>query len=73
MIKISLSYQSLNSVMTLACLLLCIDRGGKMKKKRLLIWALLLVVLASEGCATVRGMGEDIQSIGRAVKRAVSE
>jgi predicted small secreted protein len=45
----------------------------KMKKERLLLWALLLVVLASEGCATVRGMGEDIQSLGRAVKRAVSE
>jgi predicted small secreted protein len=59
--------------MTLECLLLCIDGEVKMKKKRLLIWALLLVVLASEGCATVRGMGEDIQSIGRAVKRAVSE
>jgi predicted small secreted protein len=50
-----------------------VSTGVKMKKKRLLIWALLLVVLASEGCATVRGMGEDIQSIGRAVKRAVSE
>jgi predicted small secreted protein len=44
----------------------------KMKKKRLLLWASLLVVLASEGCATIRGMGEDIQSLGRAVKRAVS-
>jgi predicted small secreted protein len=43
-----------------------------MKKKRLLIWTLLLVVLASEGCATIRGMGEDIQSLGRAVKRSVS-
>ena len=39
-----------------------------MKKKKLLLWAWFLVVLASEGCATVRGMGEDIQSIGRAVK-----
>jgi len=43
-----------------------------MKKKRLLLWTLLLIVLAFEGCATVRGMGEDIQSVGRAVKRAVS-
>jgi predicted small secreted protein len=41
----------------------------KMKK---LIWTLLLVVLASEGCATIRGMGEDIQNLGRAVKRSVS-
>jgi predicted small secreted protein len=52
---------------------LFVSTGVKMKKKRLLIGALLLVVLTSEGCATVRGMGEDIQSIGRAVKRAVSE
>src|SRR5262245_25315641 len=37
---------------------------GKMKRKRLLLWMLLLVVLTSEGCATIRGMGEDIQSIG---------
>jgi len=44
----------------------------KMKMKTLLLWTLLLIVLASEGCATVRGMGEDIQSVGRAVKRAVS-
>src|SRR4029077_17910927 len=46
--------------------------GGTMKKKTLLLGAVLLIVLASEGCATVRGMGEDIQSLGRAVKRAVS-
>jgi predicted small secreted protein len=45
----------------------------KMKKKRLLLWTLLLVVLSSEGCATIRGMVEDIQNIGRVVKRAVSE
>ena len=32
--------------------------GGKMKKKTLLIWASLLVVLALEGCATVRGIGK---------------
>jgi predicted small secreted protein len=46
--------------------------GGKMKKKILLLWVSLLVVVALEGCATVRGMGEDIQSFGRALKRAVS-
>jgi predicted small secreted protein len=45
----------------------------KMKKKTLLLWALLLFVLASEGCATLRGIGEDIQSLGRALKRAFSE
>jgi predicted small secreted protein len=52
---------------------LCSIGGKKMKKNRLLLWALLLVVLTSEGCATVRGMGEDIQRLGRAVKRTVSE
>jgi len=49
-----------------------LTRELKVKKKRLLLWALLLAVLASEGCATIRGMGEDIQTIGRGVKRAVS-
>jgi predicted small secreted protein len=44
----------------------------KMKNKTLLLWASLLVVLALEGCATVRGLGEDIQNLGRAMKRAVS-
>jgi predicted small secreted protein len=43
-----------------------------MKDKRLLLGALILI-LAIEGCATVRGIGEDIQSLGRALKRAVSE
>ena len=43
-----------------------------MKKKKLLLWSLLAVVLASQGCATIRGMGDDIQSLGRAVKRTVS-
>ena len=45
---------------------------GKMKKKTLFLSALLLVVLSLEGCATIRGIGEDIQSLGRALKRAVS-
>jgi len=53
-------------------MLLDIPREEKMKKKKLLLWSLLVVVLASEGCATIRGMGDDIQSIGRAVKRTVS-
>jgi predicted small secreted protein len=43
-----------------------------MKKKRLLFLALFLVVSALAGCGTLRGMGEDIQSLGRALKRAVS-
>jgi len=46
--------------------------GGKMKKKTLFLSALLLVVLALEGCATINGIGEDIQNLGRALKRAVS-
>jgi len=44
----------------------------KMKRKTLLLGALLLVILAVEGCATLRGMGEDIRNLGRALKRAVS-
>ena len=47
-------------------------RGGKLKVKMLLLSMLLLVVLAVAGCATMHGMGEDIQSFGRAIKRAVS-
>jgi predicted small secreted protein len=43
-----------------------------MKKKTLLFWVSVLIALAVEGCATVRGMGEDLQSLGRAIKRAVS-
>ena len=43
-----------------------------MKKKTVFLSALLLSVLALEGCATIRGIGEDIQSLGRALKRAVS-
>ena len=46
--------------------------GGEMKKKTLFLWASLLVLFAIEGCATVRGIGEDIQDLGRAIKRAVS-
>jgi len=43
-----------------------------MNSKTLLLWVSLLIVLVLEGCATVRGMGEDIQSLGRAIKRTVS-
>jgi predicted small secreted protein len=43
-----------------------------MKKKTLFLSALLLIILGLEGCATLRGMGEDIQGLGRALKRAVS-
>jgi predicted small secreted protein len=44
-----------------------------MKKKTLLLWALLLVVLVLEGCATLRGIAEDIQNLGRGLKRTISE
>jgi predicted small secreted protein len=43
-----------------------------MKKKTLLLWVLLLVFVL-EGCATLRGIGEDIQNLGRGLKRVVSE
>lgn len=46
--------------------------GGEMKKKALLLCASLLAVLALQGCATIRGMGEDLQSLGRAIQRTVS-
>jgi len=44
-----------------------------MKKKMLFLWALLLVAFVFEGCATLRGIAEDIQSLGRGLKRTVSE
>jgi predicted small secreted protein len=43
-----------------------------MKRKKLLIWTLLLVVLASAGCATTRGIGEDLQNLGSTLRKAVS-
>jgi predicted small secreted protein len=43
-----------------------------MKRKTLPLWALLLTVLTLEGCATARGMGEDLQDLGRALKKPVS-
>jgi predicted small secreted protein len=44
-----------------------------MKKKMLLLWALLIVVFGLEGCATLGGIAEDIQSLGRGLKRTVSD
>jgi predicted small secreted protein len=44
-----------------------------MKKSKFLLVAALLVVFALEGCSTARGIGEDIQSLGRAIKRVFSE
>jgi predicted small secreted protein len=49
------------------------EKESKMKKKLLLLWALLLVVFVLEGCATLHGIAEDIQSLGRGLKRTVSE
>jgi predicted small secreted protein len=43
-----------------------------MRTETLLLWAILLVFVALQGCATVRGIGEDIESLGRGLKRAVS-
>jgi predicted small secreted protein len=43
-----------------------------MKRKTLPLWALLLAVLTLEGCAKTRGIGEDLQDLGRALKKAVS-
>ena len=43
-----------------------------MKRKRLPLGALVLAVLTWEGCATTRGIGEDLQDLGRALKKAVS-
>ena len=43
-----------------------------MKRKTLPLWALLLAVLTLEGCATTRGIGEDLQDLGRALKKTVS-
>jgi len=43
-----------------------------MKKKTALAWASLLILLTVEGCGTVRGIGEDIQSLGSVLKRAAS-
>ena len=56
----------------LSAVVVCLGLGGEMKKKSLLLWAALLVILTLESCATARGMGEDIQNFGKAVKRAFS-
>jgi predicted small secreted protein len=43
-----------------------------MKPKASILCALILAVTALAGCATVRGIGEDIQSLGRGIKRTLS-
>jgi predicted small secreted protein len=42
-----------------------------MRKMTLLLLALLLVV--SAGCATLRGMAEDIQNLGKGLKKTISD
>jgi predicted small secreted protein len=36
----------------------------------MILCALILAVLAIEGGATIRGIGEDLQSLGRAIGRS---
>ena len=43
-----------------------------MKRKTLPLLGLLVAVLTLEGCATTRGIGEDLQDLGRGLKKAVS-
>ena len=41
---------------------------------RRVIWLLLGVLLFfTAGCATMRGMGQDLQSLGRGIKKVFSE
>jgi len=42
-----------------------------MKKRTLLLLAVLLIVLG--GCATVRGMAEDIENLGKGLKKTISD
>ncbi len=42
-----------------------------MRKMISLLVALLLIALA--GCATLRGMGEDAENLGRGLKKTISE
>ena len=42
-----------------------------MRRMISILVALLLIVLA--GCATFRGMAEDIENLGRGMKKTVSE
>jgi len=44
-----------------------------MHGQRLLGLLLVLLMFWAAGCATVRGMGEDLQSLGRGIKKVFSE
>jgi len=43
-----------------------------MTKKTLILLALVVIVSVIGGCATVRGMAEDVQNLGRGLKKTVS-
>jgi len=42
-----------------------------MRKRTLLLLVLLSIVLG--GCATVRGMAEDIENLGKGLKKTISD
>lgn len=42
-----------------------------MNKKMVIVLALLLLLLV--GCATMRGIAEDTQNLGRGLKKTISE
>jgi len=42
-------------------------------KKPILLLAGLFLLLVLEGCATLRGMGEDAENFGKGLRKTVSE
>jgi predicted small secreted protein len=47
-------------------------RGGTIRRRgvrRALAALVLIVLVGAAGCATMRGVGEDIQALGRGIKR----
>jgi predicted small secreted protein len=48
-------------------------RAPRGTMRRVVLLAVICSLLAgAAGCATFRGMGEDIQNLGKAMKRAIS-
>src|SRR5687767_14706114 len=45
-------------------------RGGTMRRIKFRVCVAVLVISVLQGCATMHGIGEDVQSLGRAIKRA---
>lgn len=41
--------------------------------RRAVGWLLIVLLFGTVGCATMRGVGEDIQSLGRGIKKVFSE